>query len=271
MEGIRKCLLTSPQRCMGMAIVSLTVVFFLSTGISLAIASYAEDPIWQSWGKRVAEQLARFIPNPGPNYIDRMPWEEVSESPAFSGGAGGSYFYTVSVYRRWAFADAALIKEGQALVEQRKLVQQRGEALLNEGKMDEYMKLAREEGPKLDALEHKLKEQARYLQFDIEGNYSLQERFGTFGFDFTGKPIGSVGGYTLYRFSDTNDYGFKQVKLVVYIGRVEFKNPLDPQRKPQPELKSILLTVRVRSDKEAVAREMIEKVDYSGLAKLLGR
>lgn len=68
----------------------------------------------------------------------------------------------------------------------------------------------------------------------------------------------------------------EQVVLWVYLGPAGFKNPMEPNNeKVRTELKCLLVGAEIRSTPEAVkadealAKQMLEKVDYAGLAKLI--
>jgi hypothetical protein len=86
------------------------------------------------------------------------------------------------------------------------------------------------------------------------------------------KSAGTVKGYPLYRHA-MPDATSSYVRLAVLVGPITFRNPAGPQA--QLEVKTVLVTAQIRSTPEALkgdealTRQMLEKIDYDGLKKLL--
>jgi hypothetical protein len=91
------------------------------------------------------------------------------------------------------------------------------------------------------------------------------------------KPVGSLAGYPLYQANAraSGNAPPEFISLAVYLGPPKFRN--SAASNPELKVKCILVRVEVLSDAprpetikadEVVARQMLEKVDYAGLAKL---
>lgn len=283
-----------------------TAAFFLTLAAGPA---RAQPATWESWGGRVADELLKLMPVPVAGLVDRHPWEagEGPVRPWTSSGCtdGSCPWFPVMVGREWRFADPGLVKEVKALEHQapvRKLedVQQRMEALVGQGKYDEARKLAESMGnieaevaaadPSLQGqqdqgkLAERLKaeedrasrlkeERTRTLRFRIAVNltpFVLQEGANT-------KPVGAIQGRALHREPKTSTSSTRAgATLSVYLGPPGFRNgPGHDGPRMRGEVKGILVEVSSLSTRdhaqadEALARRMLERVDFAGLAKLL--
>lgn len=239
--------------------------------------------------KAVSEKLLPFLPAPTAELTERMAWDSQDFNRVASiwgwGEAGGSGFLPVSVLRRWRFADPALVQQvavaqtdveeeynrvtvqWRALEPRMKEKMQRIEELSRQGKYEEAIKLAENPDPEEEKLKAKqnelesrvpdLKARVRTLEFFIRVNEAQPSE----------RPAGNLKGFPLYRRGSERD-----IWLSVYLGPPGFKAPPGPVR---TEVKSILVRAWVNSRPETVkadetvARQMLEKVDYTGLAKLL--
>jgi hypothetical protein len=79
------------------------------------------------------------------------------------------------------------------------------------------------------------------------------------------KQIGALKGYPLFR-------GVQQdVFLAVYLGPKGFRNPPAGAEPQKMQMKCFLVQAQFPPGEghEALARQMLEKVDYDGLAKLI--
>ncbi len=283
-----------------------TVTLLLALAANPALAQPAT---WESWGGRMASQIAKFMPEPVAGLVDRHPWE-AGQGPGRtwtgSGCTDGSCpYFPLQVGREWRLADPDLVKEVQALEHQapaRKLedVQERMEALVRQGKYDEARKLAESMGnieaevaaadPSLQGQQDqekvakrletegdrasRLKEdRTRTLRFRIGVNltpFVLQEGANT-------KPVGSIKGHALHREPKTfTSPGRAGATLSVHLGPPGFRNvPGHAGPLMRGVVKGILAeatTVSTRDHAqadEALARRMLERVDFAGLAKLL--
>ncbi len=131
-----------------------------------------------------------------------------------------------------------------------------------------------EEGEKLENEIKGLKARVRTLILTLDGNVGPEWCSG----EISG-PVrsGTLKGHPLYRYSKTTSYApTDRVCLAVLLGPAGFKNP--PQTKAgemRAELKTILVKAKIESFRqsvkadEATARQMLEKVDYDALSKLL--
>ena len=164
----------------------------------------------------------------------------------------------------------AQIKELQRKMQQAQKAQQATQA---QAPQSAFM----EEAKKLDKRMADLKARARNLRFELRGN-SIEGPLWCFG--MSGKPVrsGTLKGHTLYRWAEhVASYEHpERVCLAVYLGAEGFKNPIIKRGEVvRPELKTILVMAEVESfpqsakADEAAARQILEKVHYDGLAKLL--
>ena len=118
-----------------------------------------------------------------------------------------------------------------------------------------------------------LKQLGRTLELTIDGNATNEWCSGTFS-----GPVanGTLKGRTLYRYTGTGDYAATQICLAVYLGPAGFKNPPVPKdNNLRTDLKTALVKVILLSSPqslkadEAIGRQLLEKIDFDGIAKLL--
>ena len=77
------------------------------------------------------------------------------------------------------------------------------------------------------------------------------------------KQVGTLKGYPLFR-ADS------QVTLAVYVGPKGFRNPPAGAQPQKMQMKCFLVVAQIPAGgSEALARQMLEKIDYDGLAKLV--
>lgn len=223
----------------------------------------AQDPIpemWESWGKPLADKLERFLPGPMSGLIESTLWDEWETRRPVDffncSNEGCQRFLPVLVSTGWRMADPVLVQQVEAAKKQ-----------LQEELEEPTWKEAENRLTALQAM-------ARRLVQSVEANQTPDHRFGP-----EAKQIGTLKGYPLYRFAVSDEpYGAtsEQVVLWVYLGPAGFKNPMEPNNeKVRTELKCLLVGAEIRSTPEAVkadealAKQMLEKVDYAGLAKLI--
>jgi hypothetical protein len=79
------------------------------------------------------------------------------------------------------------------------------------------------------------------------------------------KQLGTLKGYPLFR------AGSQDVTLAVYVGPKGFRNPPAGAAPQKMQMKCFLVEAQIPPGEsyEALARQMLEKVDYDGLAKLI--
>lgn len=232
--------------------------------ILVAGQALSQQVTWKDWGKATADNLVAFMPEGISGLIDWMPWDRKDSNKPISKVAPGEWvsytFCLIRVERDWRISDPSLVKEYEDLDRQGQALLKRSEELAKTDKK-EFMKLLGEIG-KLTEKKNELTFKARYLTFFIDANMPPQEWFGV-----GVKPIGTMQGFPVYRSS-----GRDVVKLGVYLGPEGFRNPILKQGEQiRAELKSILVHVWVNPADEALAKQMLEKVDYEGLSKLIKR
>lgn len=244
--------------------------FLVAFGAVLFLSAESEQKgaTWDGWGKTTADKLAAFLPSPVPGLVDRMPWEpDEPAKPHLSGGCGethcGAYF-PLDVSRRWYVSNPALVQEYETVHRQLEVLLKRAKGLDSKTQMAEIMKLAGEAG-KLGKKKDDLKFSARTISLSIRGNYSAVDVYGP-----KVKSIGAVKKYPFYRSGVGREFS-----LAVYVGPAGFQNPtLKKGELLRAELKCLLVQAWVYSSEkdvksdEALARQLLEKVDYAGLAKL---
>jgi hypothetical protein len=216
-------------------------------------------------------------------------------------------FSPVKVHQKWRFDDLGRVQQVEAAEKQVKaelkvLFQQKQELakrsevrwkewqecmkersgkvteLARQGKFKEMEKVPmcpEPKDPEMEKLDAKqkelerrvprLKDEARSLEIELRANQSPPEV----------QPIGALKGQPLYRYKDVGYKDVEYVGLAIYLGPKGFRNPWPARDRPKEELKSILVHATIQStpetlkSDESVARQMLEKMDYAGLMKLL--
>ncbi len=238
-------------------------ILLLAASFALAPrASLAQDEPWEAWGKGVAERLLAFVPTPPPPLADAVPWRR-ADTPRSEGGlcwtgvtSGCALYYGVLVSKEWLISDSALVARVEG-------VQRRQDSLTNKVSRQtpqaELTTILREVGS-LGRLSDSLKRELGSIEFAITANDTPERVFGP------GVRAGTLKGYPSYR---------QDRRLAVYVGPSGFSNP--PRQPDQPyrtQLKSFLVTALLSREtpspaEEALARQLLERVDYAALAKLL--
>jgi hypothetical protein len=115
----------------------------------------------------------------------------------------------------------------------------------------------------------RLEARTRTLVIAIQGNESAVDLLGA-----SAQQAGALEGHPLYRSSGESSAG-SRVQLLVYLGPSAFRNPPSATGVERPQVKCLLVRADINSrpetvqTDEAVARQMLQKVDYASLAKLL--
>lgn len=215
--------------------------------ILLTLYGYGQqDPINQ-WGETTTEKMAQFLPKPVPGLIAHEPWN--------TSGSNG-------VQKTWGDA-----------TQNWKYLHPRAEQDWWFDDPDLAEKIAATEKERGDVGD--LQRRGRTLSIRIHGNESLDDTLYR-----TGKQrqaSGTIKGHTVYRATDKTGPPGKPpvVFLAIYLGPEGFRNPAVevPSLAAGPKCISVLAELHPRADTlqadEAVARKMLEAIDYDGLAKLI--
>jgi hypothetical protein len=259
---------------------------------------HASDP-FEIWVFANGQKLAEFMPQPVPGLVEHLPWEPIDNYlPHFKSYAHHQYL-GLAVGRIYGFDDPQLDQQVEQVQQrfdevkkktedpatyQNRQVRTAAQQALSRQYQNEYVelhKLGKEEealvvldkGAKDPALQppdeyeerFRLEAHLRYLEgkgrkliLDIQASYPPLNWTLL-------KQIGTLKGYPLFR-------GVQQdVFLAVYVGPKGFRNPpvgKDPQKR---QMKCFLAQAQFPLEEkyEALARQMLEKIDYDGLAKLV--
>jgi hypothetical protein len=132
-----------------------------------------------------------------------------------------------------------------------------------------------EEAANIDAKKKKLRDRARTLEFTIEANATPAWCSGELS--TTPTRSGVIKGRSVYRYAaSVPGPPTEHVCLAIYLGPDGFRNPPPPNDgRVSADIKTIFITARLSSTPpfakadEAIARQLLEKIDYEGLMKLL--
>jgi hypothetical protein len=255
------------------------------------------------WGDATAEKMAHFLPAPTAGFAPRTPWGRQSDNQVVvrSGGTVTLQYQDAAAEQLWFFDDPALFQqvaaaqkeradldqahwedvkshaaERQALAKQAMDLAKAGQRKESQALME---KIKAADGPyeakkkELDDRVGKLQERGRKLLVSILANGTPYDEIGP-----TANPSGSLAGYPLYQANAraSGNAPPEIISMAVYLGPPGFR--IQSAKNPELKVKCILVRVKVWSDAphpetikadEDVARQMLEKVDYAGLAKLL--
>jgi len=259
---------------------------------------HASDPLEQ-WIFANGQKLAELMPQPVSGLVDHLPWESVDNYlPHFESYVHHQYF-GFSVERIWGIDDPQLfqqvmqaqqrLSETKKKIESPQIVQnvQAGakaqqeanarylkqyEALRSQGKQKEAQEVLEKRAkdpifqPPPEFAENKQREEELR---DLEGNgrkliLDIQASYPPVNWPAL-KQVGTLKGHPLFR------AGSGDIVLGVYVGPTGFRN-LPAGKEPQKmQMKCFLVQAQFpQGDKnEAIARQMLEKVDYERLAKLI--
>jgi len=278
------------------------IVLLAAAQLMLTGPAWAQqNPV--QWGDATAEKMAHFLPEQAAGLVSRTPWGRQTDNQVVvrSGGTVTLQYQDAAAEQLWSFDDPALFQQVAAAqkeradldqarwedlkshAEERNALQKQAQDLLKKRQTKEFQALMEKvkaaDAPyearkkELDDSMSKLQQRGRRMQVGILVNSTPYDEIGP-----TAKPVGSLAGYPLYhanaRASGSVPPEF--IGMAVYLGPQGFRNP--SARNPELKVKCILVRVEVLSDAPhsetikadaSVAREMLEKVDYAGLAKLL--
>jgi len=285
----------------------LLAVCFLCPAVARAQGTYQQyldqwkngsDP-FEQWVFANGQKLTEFMPQPVPGVVDHLPWEAVDNYlPHFESYVHHQYL-GFRVERIWALDDPQLFRQ-VALAQQRfdeskrkidspesvQRVQAQGklqkeandrylkqyEELWKQGKQKEAQEVMEKRAkdpvfqPPPEYAENSQREQeVRDLQakgqkliIDIQASYPPSNWSLL-------KQAGTLKGYPLFR-------GVQQeVFLAVYVGPNGFRNPPAGKEPQKRQIKCFLVQAELPAGEkyEAIARRMLEEIDYSALAKLV--
>jgi hypothetical protein len=213
--------------------------------ILLTIFGYGQQDATQQWGETITGKMAQFLPQPVPGLAGHEPaGSESNEVEKTWGDATQNWKYLhPRAEQAWWFDDPDLAQKWAAA------------------------KTADEARP--------LQGRERSLRIEIHGNESLDATL--YRTRKQRQPSGTIKGHTVYRATDktlgTPDA--PAVFLAIYLGPEGFSNPAVevPSLAAGPKCITVMAWLQPRADTlqadEAMARKMLEAIDYDGLAKLI--
>lgn len=237
------------------------LVVFAVVAASPLCAQAPTQETWEAWGRPLAERLRAYLPSPPPGLVESLPWQPTEPAHTSWGECieGCPRYFVSRAAKRWFEYDSAVVAE---FVELRR----RGDALVarisRQTPQNELQELARE-AERLDARSEELKRTLGSLELTIAVNETPSTWFGS-----GVRSAGTIRGHPAL----TNGRRF-----AVYLGPAGFVNPTQSSAGPyRREVKGILVHVWVSPGgpgitpaEERLARQLLERVDYPGLAKLL--
>jgi hypothetical protein len=234
-----------------------------------------------------------------PGLVERLPWEGIDNYLPHFESYVHHQFLGFSVEKRWAYDEPSLFTQAQQAQQAREKSQKAFDAPENVSKikawMDrrnavaaQYQKQAAElfgqgkvqEGQAVLAKLAKDPSQQQPQYFtdnaeaeqrvrDLEANgrklsISIQGSYPPLNWPLL-RQVGTLKGYPLFR-------GVQQdVFLAVYLGPKGFRNPPVGAQTQKMQMKCFLVEAQIPAGEkyEALARQMLERIDYDGLAKLI--
>ncbi len=280
-------------------------IVLLAGGALLLVASTSAQRNPVQWGDETAKKMSHSLPQPGAGLVPRTPWgRQTDNQVVVRSGYSGNFepqYQPAAAEQLWAFDDPALFQQVAAAQKERAdldqahmedvkshkaeriVLQTQARDLLKRGQTKEFQalmdKMKAADAPyqakkkELDDRVTKLQERARRLLFSILANSTPYDSMAPMA-----KPAGSLAGHPLYQVN-ARASGYtppEVIAMAVYLGPPGFRMP--SARNPELKVKCILVRVEVFSSAphpetikadEAVARQMLEKVDYAGLVRLM--
>jgi len=272
-------------------------------GLIFSSLVMAQEAPGGSWGQATAEKLSRFLPKTAPGLIPNTPWgsamdNHVDLSVGFEASVStkSNEFVIARTLQKWWFDDSDLfrqvasaeserkksdqqaIENFQAHQQEVKALQKQIQEFVKNGQMKEAQAAVQKMqayGPneardkEADDRIRNLKGSARSLEIYIEANATAANTL-----DPSAQTSGTIHAHPLYRIVWPGPVKpLTWINLAVYVGPPGFQNPNTGGSKEV--LKCALVWVRVttrpdtlKSD-EALARKVLEALDYDGLAKLI--
>jgi hypothetical protein len=260
-----------------------------------------QNPV--QWGDATAQTMSLFLPKQAAGLISRTPWGRQTDNQVAvrSGSTGTLQYQDAAAEQLWFFDDPPLFQQVAAAQKERadldqahseevkshaaerNELQRQAQDLLKKGHTKEFQALIAQikaadapyEAKKkdLDDRVSNLHKRGRRLLVRILANSTPYDWS-----DSPAKPVASLAGYPLYQ-ANARESGNAPpafISLAVYVGPPGFRNPA--AKNPELKVKCILMRVEVSSDAphpetikadESVVRQMLENVDYNGLAKLI--
>ncbi|HKW62805.1 MAG TPA: hypothetical protein VJN89_09695 [Candidatus Acidoferrum sp.] len=278
-------------------------IFVLVASAVIWASPATAQAVKSSWGQETAEKLSRFLPQPAPGLVPQTPWgsqrdNHVDLSVGFEASVGtqSNEYVIARALQKWWFDDPELFqlvasaerdrkKSDQEATETFKAHQEEYNALqkqiqeLAKSGQTKELQAAMEKmkaytpndakGKEMDNRIRNLKGSAHSLEIYIEANATAANTL-----DPSAQPSGTVHGHPLYRVVWPGPVKpLTWVNLAVYVGPPGFQNPDTGGSKSV--LKCVLVWLRVTSrpdnlkSDEALARRVLEAIDYEGLAKLI--
>ncbi len=266
------------------------------------LASTQEDPN-PNWGHQTAEKLSHFLPKPAPGLVPRTPWgsqmdNHVDLSVGFEASVStkSNEYVIARAVQKWWFDDPELFQQVasaqgdrkrsdqqdlenfKAHQDEVKTLQKQAQELAKSGQMKEMQAVLEKmkaytpndaKGREMDNHIRDLQGSAPSLEISIEANATVANTL-----DPSAQPSGTVHGHPLYRIVWPGQVKpMTWINLAISVGPPGFQNPNTGGSKSV--LKGVLVWLRVtarpetlKSD-EALARQVLETIDYDGLAKLI--
>jgi len=258
----------------------------------------AGDPL-EIWIFANGQKLARFMPQPVPGLVEHLPWDPVDGYlPHFESYVHHQYL-GFSVEKVYGFDDPQLdqqVQQAQQRFDEAKKKTESPESIQNlqaqaktrdalnkqylkefddlwkQGKQKEATELMQkraddpafkpppeyEERSRLEQQLRDLEGKGRKLILDIQASYP------PLNWPLL-KQVGVLKGYPLFRGAQ------QDVFLAVYVGPKGLLNPPVGKEPQEMRMKCFLAQAQFPQGEkyEALARQMLEKIDYDGLAKLV--
>jgi hypothetical protein len=282
-------------------LLTLIAGFFL-----LTIYGYGQQDATQQWGETITGKMAQFLPQPVPGLIAHEPWNASGSNEVektWADAVQNWKYLHPRAEQAWWFDDPDLAqkiaaaqkeqvdlrqqaqKDAPSLAEQTKTLQKQMNDLLEQKKYTEASAVADKiqglsagseaKSKELDDRITNLQSRGRTLRIEIHGNESLDATL--YRTRKQRQPSGNIKGHTVYRATDPHGGagGAPAVFLAIYLGPEGFSNPAVevPSLAAGPKCISVMAWLQPRADTlqadEAVARKMLEAIDYDGLAKLI--
>lgn len=223
-----------------------------------------------AWAEPLGERLTALLPDPADALDGFAPWDyEFLEPPVWGCPLGCTVYAQLAVSRPYVVRDPGLVANVEAT--ERSAAEMAEKIIAKPADETLFAQMKR-----LEQRVETLKRSVRRILLEIRVNEAVQVRRGA-----EGQPakIGVIAGYPAYRFTfldESYEPTPAGVRLAVILGRETFaKQKATRGVDVKTEVQTVVVSAALTSDREhvksdeALARALLERVDYGELVKLL--
>jgi hypothetical protein len=222
------------------------------------------------WGEPLGERLLALVPEPADGLDQFAPWDyEFLEVPSWGCPLGCAMYTRLLVERPYVIAEPELASRLEAVEQKSLATAMKIGSNPSDAKLQASMRALEEEDGRLRKSVRRLT-----MELMVNGGPVIAR-----GVEKGGTPAGTIAGYQVHRFA-FNDAGYDPtpvgVRFAVLVGPPGFKNPAVPDvRSMKTDVKTVLVSVSLQTRAETAkadevkARQLLERVDFAAIEKLL--